>query len=54
MKIGMVHCLDGCPDAPFVVACGGDNPCENLRLFDIREASDGKNFETLSNPPQKI
>lgn len=42
MKIGLVHCLESCPDAPFVVACGGDNPCENLRLFDLRESAAGK------------
>lgn len=42
MTIGLVHCLEGCPDAPFVVACGGDNPCENLRLFDLRESAAGK------------
>ena len=36
-KLGTLHCLDGCPDAPFVVVAGGDKPDNNLKVFDIRE-----------------
>jgi len=42
MKLGQLHCLDACPDAPFVVAMGGDLPADNLRIWDVREAADGK------------
>lgn len=41
-KIGMVHTLDGCPDAPFVIALGGDTPSHNLHVMDVRESSAGK------------
>merc|ERR1719414_2809504 len=36
-KLGTLHCLEGCPDAPFVVVAGGDKPDNNLKVFDIRE-----------------
>lgn len=38
-KIGMVHCLEGCPDAPFVFAFGGDTPSHNMHVMDVRESS---------------
>jgi len=37
LPLGYLQCLSGCPDAPFVVVAGGDNPCNNLKVFDIRE-----------------
>lgn len=47
-KIGMVHCLEGCPDAPFVFAFGGDTPSHNMHVMDVREASTGnENVDTL-------
>ena len=36
-KLGTLHCLEGCPDAPFVTVVGGDKPDNNLKVFDIRE-----------------
>ena len=41
VKIGMVHSLESCPDAPFVVALGGDTPSHNLHVMDVRESSKG-------------
>ncbi len=35
----MVHALEGCPDAPFVVATGGDNASNNFHITDVREAA---------------
>ncbi len=42
MNLGELHSVDGCPDAPFVVCAGGDLPRDNLRVWDVREAADGK------------
>jgi len=39
MKLGMIHCLAGCPDAPFVTVMGGDKSSDNLKVLDIRENS---------------
>lgn len=36
-SLGFLQSLSGCPDAPFVVAMGGDNPADNFRVFDVRE-----------------
>jgi len=36
-KVGLIQGMSGCPDAPFVVAMGGDKPNENFRVLDIRE-----------------
>ena len=44
VKIGMVHSLDSCPDAPFVIGCGGDVPSNNLHVMDIREAASGSQY----------
>lgn len=38
-KVGMVHALDGCPDAPFVFAFGGDTPSHNMHVMDVRESA---------------
>ncbi|VEN44555.1 unnamed protein product [Callosobruchus maculatus] len=35
-KMGNIHCLELCPDAPFVVALGGDNKSHNFTVFDLR------------------
>ena len=42
MKIGTVHCVDSCQDAPFVIAAGGDNPSDNIKVLDIRENAAGQ------------
>ena len=57
LKIGRVHSLDNCPDAPFVFAFGGDVPSNTIQVMDVREASSGKNscfkrvllFESIFN-----
>ena len=41
LKIGRVHSLDNCPDAPFVFAFGGDVPSNTIKVMDIREAGSG-------------
>ena len=42
MRLGELHSLDGCPDAPFVVCVGGDLARDNLRVWDVREAAAGE------------
>ena len=37
LRLGTVHCLEGCPDAPFVIVAGGDKQDNNLKVLDIRE-----------------
>ena len=32
MSLGELHCLDSCPDAPFVICMGGDKPAQNLKV----------------------
>ena len=39
LNLGTLHCLDGCPDAPFVMVLGGDNTSNNMKVFDIRESA---------------
>ena len=41
LKVGMVHSVHNCPDAPFVFAVGGDNPSHNMHVMDVRESSAG-------------
>ncbi|KAK9875592.1 hypothetical protein WA026_009395 [Henosepilachna vigintioctopunctata] len=33
---GMLHCLGGSPDSPFVIASGGDKKSNNFVVYDIR------------------
>ena len=33
MKLGMIHCMSGCPDAPFVTVMGGDKSSDNIKVF---------------------
>ena len=44
MKLGRLHCAEGCPDAPFVVCMGGDKNSDNLKVLDVRESADGEWF----------
>jgi len=37
-KIGLIQGMAGCPDAPFVIAMGGDKRSENFKVLDIRES----------------
>ena len=46
VKLGRLHCVDQCPDAPFVVAIGGDKSSDNLKVLDVREAAAGKTPST--------
>lgn len=38
MKLGVLQTVTSCPDAPFVVCLGGDNPSQNFLVTDIRES----------------
>ncbi|KAG5884791.1 hypothetical protein JTB14_010854 [Gonioctena quinquepunctata] len=35
-KIGNIHCLELCPDSPFVITVGGDNKSHNFSVFDLQ------------------
>ena len=35
MSLGELHCLDACPDAPFVICMGGDKPAQNLKVRNL-------------------
>merc|ERR1711994_910161 len=53
MKLGMIHCMAGCPDAPFVTVMGGDKSSDNLKVLDIREAASVRSrfgARKLTNP----
>ena len=49
LKLGRLHCMDQCPDAPFVVCVGGDKASDNLKVLDIREAPSGISKMILEN-----
>ncbi|XP_018320830.1 periodic tryptophan protein 1 homolog [Agrilus planipennis] len=34
--LGVVHCVELCPDLPFVIAAGGDNKSKNFLVYDLR------------------
>jgi len=36
-KVGLIQGMEGCPDAPFVIAMGGDKADSNFKVLDIRE-----------------
>ncbi|XP_050297169.1 periodic tryptophan protein 1 homolog isoform X2 [Anthonomus grandis grandis] len=35
-KMGNIHCLELCPDSPFVIALGGDKKSNNFTAFDLQ------------------
>ena len=39
VKLGQLHDLAACPDAPFVVCVGGDKRDDNMKVWDIRESA---------------
>jgi len=39
MKLGLLHDVARCPDAPFVMVMGGDKRDNNLKVWDVREAA---------------
>lgn len=36
LGIGQVHCLELCPESPFVITAGGDKKSNNFTVFDLR------------------
>ena len=53
LKLGLLHTVDSCPDAPFVFCVGGDKPSDNFKVFDVRDyAAVRKRFGSrkLQNP----
>ena len=41
--------MAGCPDAPFVIAMGGDKRSENFKVLDIRESPQVKRIVQTSD-----
>lgn len=53
LKLGELHVVSSCPDAPFVVCMGGDKPSDNFKVMDVRESSQVKQrfgSRLLQNP----
>lgn len=42
--MNMVHCLELCPDLPFVLATGGDNKMNNFTVFDLQNIDHVRNI----------
>lgn len=40
--MGNIHCLELCPDSPFVIAVGGDKKSNNFTAFDLQNIDPGK------------
>merc|ERR1719285_1048619 len=38
VKLGALHTVQACPDAPFVVCMGGDKPSDNFKVYDLRDS----------------
>lgn len=45
-NLGNIHCLELCPDSPFVITLGGDKKSNNFAVFDLQNIDVGK-FEVL-------
>lgn len=41
LKMKTIHCLELCPDLPFVVASGGENKSNNFTVLDLRSIDPG-------------
>ena len=54
LKVGMVHSVHNCPDAPFVFAVGGDNPSHNMHVMDVRESAAGITMALILKANLKI
>merc|ERR1712098_238698 len=39
LKMGQLHAVQSCPDAPFVVCMGGDKRDNNFKVLDVRESA---------------
>lgn len=39
--IGNIHCLELCPDLPFVISVGGDKKSSNFSVFDLQNIDPG-------------
>lgn len=44
-SMGLIHCLELCPNLPFVIAAGGDNKSNNFTVFDVQNIDLGKVFD---------
>ncbi|XP_066137795.1 periodic tryptophan protein 1 homolog [Euwallacea fornicatus] len=46
-KMGNIHCLELCPDSPFVIALGGDKKSSNFTVYDLQNVDSIKHtFES--------
>lgn len=43
-NMGAVHCLELCPDCPFVIAAGGDKKDNNFTVLDLQSIDVGEYF----------
>jgi len=53
VKLGALHTVQACPDAPFVVCMGGDKQSDNFKVLDLRESQPVRSRfgkRTLQNP----
>lgn len=41
-NMGMVQCLELCPDSPFVIAAGGDKKQNNFTVLDLQNIDVGR------------
>ena len=39
VKLGLIHDVARCPDAPFVMVMGGDKRDNNFKVLDVRESA---------------
>jgi len=53
VKLGALHTVQACPDAPFVVCMGGDKSSDNFKVMDLRDSQPVRNRfgkRILQNP----
>ena len=48
LKLGLVHAVAGCPDAPFVVCAGGDNAENNFKVGRQKNQVDRDGFNNMT------
>lgn len=41
-NMGVVQCLELCPDSPFIIAAGGDRKDNNFTVLDLQRIDPGK------------
>lgn len=42
LNMGMVQCLELCPDSPFLIAAGGDKKSHNFTVLDLQTIDVGR------------